>query len=53
MKKVMRFSLNSDDSEIHKEAHKARLTKGKLKRKAEVDISKQEVKIKLKPKCSK
>jgi hypothetical protein len=53
MKKVMKFSLNSDDSEIHKEGHKARLTKGRLVRKAEVEISKSELRIKLKPKCSK
>jgi hypothetical protein len=53
MKKVMKFSLTADDSDIHAEGHKARLTKGKLKRVAQVEISKSELKIKLKPKCSK
>jgi hypothetical protein len=53
MKKIMKFSLNHDDSEIHTEAHKAKMTKGKLKRRGEVELSKDEIKIKIKPKCSK
>lgn len=53
MKKIMKFSLKEDDSEIHKEGHKARLTKGKLIRRAEVEILNNELKIKIKPKCSK
>lgn len=53
MKKIMKFSLTADDSEIHKEAHKARLVKWKLTRKAEFEMTEKELKIKLRPKCSK
>jgi hypothetical protein len=53
MKKILRFSVEEDNSEINKEAHKARLMKGKLKRKAEFKNSAGEIKVKLKPKCSK
>ncbi len=53
MKNIMRFSYEQDNSEIHKEAHKARITKGKLKKKASIESSENEMKIKIKPKCSK
>lgn len=55
MKKItMKLSSDYDESEIHSEAHKIRRGKGnKLKNKGFVDADEKELKIKIKPKCSK
>lgn len=52
-KRIISFDIEEDNSEIHKEAHKARITGGKLKRKAILEYSSDKMKIKIKPKCSK
>lgn len=49
----MKFSIEEDKSEIFEEAYKANVTKGKLKAVGEVESTNDEIKIKLKPKCSK
>lgn len=53
MKKRISFSVEVDNSKIHEEAHKARLSKGKLKEVIEVEGSECHMKVKIKPKCSK
>jgi len=50
---VVSFSVEDDNSNIHFEGHKARITGGKLKRKAEVNFCEDKFEIKIKPKCSK
>jgi hypothetical protein len=53
MKKIISFSIEEDHSEIHSEAHKARMTGGKLKNTAKANVNKDKIEIKIKPKCSK
>jgi hypothetical protein len=53
MKKILTLTFEQDNSEIHKEAHKARITKGKVKKKAEITTTSDSITIKIKPKCSK
>lgn len=54
MKKVIEFSFEQDESEIHSEAHKIRVGKGKkLVNTVDVVAGKKYIKVKIKPKCSK